>query len=148
MQTHQLLKPNKRRKKRIGRGGKRGTYSGRGVKGQKARSGRRVRPQIRDIIKRIHKRRGYFFKSVQIKPAIVNLGDLEKHFQSGEKITAQALIKAGLVKSIGGKIPKIKILGGSLSAEALAKAGETTKKLIFDKNLLMSKSAKEYVGKI
>lgn len=101
------------------------------MKGQKARSGRRVRPQIRDIIKKIHKRRGYFFKSIQIKPAIVNLGDLEKHFQAGDKITAQALIKAGLVKDIGGKIPKIKILG----------SGKLTKKLIFDKNLLMSKSA-------
>ena len=136
MQAHNLSKLNTKTKKRIGRGGKRGTYSGRGIKGQKARAGRRIRPQIRDVIKKIHKRRGYFFHSIKEKPAIVNLGDLEKKFQSGDKITSQALIKAGLVKASGGKAPKIKILGD----------GRCTKKLTFEKNLLMSKKAKEYVG--
>ena len=48
------LKPktSKKSKKRIGRGGKRGTYSGRGIKGQKARAGHRIRPEIRDILKK------------------------------------------------------------------------------------------------
>lgn len=136
MQAHNLSKLNTKTKKRIGRGGKRGTYSGRGIKGQKARAGRHIRPQIRDLIKKIHKRRGYFFHSIKEKPAIVNLGDLEKKFQSDDKITPQALVKAGLVKPRGGKAPKIKILGD----------GRYTKKLTFEKNLLMSKKAKEYVG--
>jgi len=47
-----------RDKKRIARGGKRGTYSGRGHKGQKSRSGRNIRPAERDIILRLPKLRG------------------------------------------------------------------------------------------
>lgn len=43
MQIHQLNpKQKKKNKKRIGRGGKRGTYCGRGVKGQKSRAGRKL----------------------------------------------------------------------------------------------------------
>ena len=62
MQIHQLqLKDRSKSKKRIGRGGKRGTYSGRGIKGQKSRAGAKVRPALRDIIKKIPKKRGYKF---------------------------------------------------------------------------------------
>lgn len=59
MQLH-TLKPlhSGRSKKRIGRGGKRGTYSGRGQKGQKSRAGRKIRPAMRDLIQRIPKLRG------------------------------------------------------------------------------------------
>lgn len=146
MQAHNLSKLNTKTKKRVGRGGKRGTYSGRGIKGQKARAGRHIRPQIRDIIKKIHKRRGYFFRSIKEKPAIVNLRDLEKKFsalggsalggQDLARITPKLLVEFGLVRAKGNKIPKIKILG----------SGKLTKKLAFEKNLLMSKKAKEYVG--
>lgn len=56
MQLHTLQPAHKLRgKKRIGRGGKRGTYSGRGVKGQKARAGRKIRPAIRDLIQSLPK---------------------------------------------------------------------------------------------
>ncbi|PIS13477.1 MAG: hypothetical protein COT67_01505 [Candidatus Tagabacteria bacterium CG09_land_8_20_14_0_10_41_14] len=66
MQLHQLKPSTKNKdKKRIGRGGKRGTYSGRGLKGQKSRAGRKLRPQLRDIIKRLPKKRGYRFKPVK-----------------------------------------------------------------------------------
>ncbi|MEK7341913.1 MAG: uL15 family ribosomal protein, partial [Candidatus Binatota bacterium] len=44
------LKPapgSKKKRKRVGRGGKRGTYSGRGSKGQKSRAGARIRPGFR-----------------------------------------------------------------------------------------------------
>jgi len=59
MQLHQLQPANKnQKKKRIGRGGKRGTYSGRGVKGQKSRAGRHIRPAERDLIQRLPKLRG------------------------------------------------------------------------------------------
>lgn len=51
--THQL-----KGKRRIGRGGKRGTYSGRGVKGQGARAGNKIRPGTRDLIQQIPKLRG------------------------------------------------------------------------------------------
>lgn len=48
MQLHELkpIHPRKRRK-RVGRGGKRGTFSGRGTKGQKSRAGASVRPGFR-----------------------------------------------------------------------------------------------------
>jgi large subunit ribosomal protein L15 len=51
----------------VGRGGKKGTYSGRGIKGQKSRAGKRLEPIIRSIIKRYPKLRGYRFKSEKRK---------------------------------------------------------------------------------
>jgi len=59
MQLHQIQPIHKlKKKKRVGRGGKRGTYCGRGIKGQKARAGAKIRPEIRDLIKRIPKLKG------------------------------------------------------------------------------------------
>ncbi len=59
MQIHQISKPKKQNSaKRVGRGGKRGTYSGRGMKGQKSRAGANIRPAIRDFIQQIPKLRG------------------------------------------------------------------------------------------
>lgn len=64
MQLHELRPKHKIKKgKRIGRGGKRGTYSGRGMKGQKSRAGTRFEPIIRGLIKRYPKLRGYRFKT-------------------------------------------------------------------------------------
>ena len=59
MQLHELQPdtPNKNRK-RIGRGGKRGTTSGRGQKGQTSRAGHRIRPAERDLIQRLPKLKG------------------------------------------------------------------------------------------
>jgi large subunit ribosomal protein L15 len=76
MQLHQLQSGRGKDKKRVGRGGKRGTTSGRGQKGQKSRSGRRIRPAERDLILRIPKRRGFRNKPKAPKPAIFNLRDL------------------------------------------------------------------------
>jgi len=131
MQLYQLKPIHKpKKKKRIGRGGKRGTYSGRGIKGQKARAGRKIRPEIRDFIKKIPKKRGYRFKA-KPKPEIVNLKDLEKHFRDGEIVSPETLFKKGLI----GKVKKkgVKILG----------KGKLTKKLEF-KNCKISKSVKKY----
>ncbi len=59
MQIHELQPLHKfSDKKRIGRSGKRGTYSGRGQKGQGARSGHKIRPANRDYIQRLPKLRG------------------------------------------------------------------------------------------
>ena len=59
MQIHQLKIIHKmKRKKRVGRGGKKGTYSGKGIKGQKSRAGKRFKPMIRDVIKRYPKLKG------------------------------------------------------------------------------------------
>ena len=60
MQINQLSPKHKeKRKKRIGRGGKKGTYSGKGMKGQRSRAGRKMAPIIRELIKRYPKLRGY-----------------------------------------------------------------------------------------
>ena len=49
----------------MGRGGKHAKTSGRGGKGQTARAGNKRRPELRDIIKKLPKNRGYQFKSIQ-----------------------------------------------------------------------------------
>ena len=78
MQLHQLRPKHKlKKKKRIGRGGKRGTYSGRGIKGQRSRAGRKFAPAIRELIKRYPKLRGYKFKGREKNLAIINIGVLE-----------------------------------------------------------------------
>lgn len=77
MSLQDLLKGKKKRVQRIGRGGKRGTTSGRGTKGQKSRAGRRIRPALRDLIIRIPKRRGFRNKTKSDKPAVLNLSDLK-----------------------------------------------------------------------
>jgi len=137
MQSHQLQK-SKVANRRVGRGGKRGSYSGKGIKGQKSRAGRRVRPQIRDVIKKIHKRRGYFFKSHAVRPAVVSMRTLAKHFEDGAKITAKSLVKAGIVRALKGFIPRIKVLGGS----------ETKKKFSFGKEIIVSRSVKAPSGNV
>ena len=135
MQLHELKPKHKsKKKKRIGRGGKRGTFSGRGVKGQKSRAGRGPRPAIRDIIKKIPKKRGYRFKSIKKKPQIVNLKDLEKQFKSNEKVTPETLLEKGLIGKVKGKMPKVKILG----------QGKLTKKVAIE-GCSMSKSVERAI---
>ncbi len=112
MQLNQITPKTKNKSiKRIGRGGKRGSFSGRGTKGQKSRAGRRIRPEMRDIIKKIPKKRGYRFASIKEKPFEVNTGLLEKHFNNQEIITPQTLLKKGIIKKNKGVLPRVKILG-------------------------------------
>ena len=66
MQIHNLKRQHKNKKDRIvGRGGKHAKTSGRGGKRQTARAGNKRRPELRDIIKKLPKNRGYQFKSVR-----------------------------------------------------------------------------------
>ena len=141
MQLHELRPIHKpKRKRRVGRGGKRGTYSGRGVKGQRARAGRRFKPVIRELIKRYPKLRGYKFKSKikyqKSKIAVVNLDILEKKFKAGETVTPEILLERKIIRRIRGKVPKVKILG----------KGKLSKSLIIE-NCLISKKAKEIIEK-
>lgn len=141
MQLHQI-KPIHRPKKRkyIGRGGKRGVYSGRGIKGQRARAGRKLKPLIREMIKKYPKLRGYRQKlktqSAKLKTAILNLDILGRKFREGEKITPQSLLEKKIIRKIRGRIPQVKILGG----------GKLTKKLIIE-GCQLSKSVKEKIKK-
>lgn len=141
MQLNELQQKTKRvTKKRIGRGGLRGKTSGRGHKGQKARAGHSLRPEMRDIIKRFPKLRGHgknrarTVNSSRIKPVAVNLSTLEELFSNGEEVTPLVLLERRVVSRVGGKTPKVKILGtGTLS------------KKISVKGCSLSKSAREAI---
>ena len=101
MQLHQLKRQHPhRRKKIIGRGGKRGTTAGRGTKGQKARAGHRIRPEIREVIKRLPKRRGYRFPSRRAAPQIVSLAALARQFPTGGVISPATLAAKGLIANV------------------------------------------------
>lgn len=114
MQFHNLKRNRSNRKaKQVGRGGTRGKTSGRGTKGQNARSGRKKRPEMRDVIKRLPKLRGRgknSFKSIQIKPLVISRSRVQSFFKEGEEITAKTLIEKGLIKTKNGRLPRIKIL--------------------------------------
>ncbi len=116
MQIHDLKPKNKlQRKRRIGRGGKRGTYSGKGVKGQKCRAGAKMPPIARELIKRYPKLRGYRFSPLK-KCFVVNIAVLDNFFNNNDVISPKSLIKKGVAKR--SKRYPVKILG----------IGETKKK--------------------
>lgn len=122
MQLHHLTeRTNRTRYMRVGRGGKRGKTSGRGGKGQTARAGSKMRPEMRDIIKKIPKRRGYgknrsrTVRMDRVTYVPMNLALLESVFDAGAKISPKALIEKGLAKRSGGKLPQVKILGNAVS---------------------------------
>jgi len=137
MQLHELKPTHKRKKgKRIGRGGKRGTYCGRGVKGQKSRAGRKMVPSIRQLIKKYPKLRGYRFKPQRPKPETVDVDILERNFEKGDLVSPKTLLEKNLVSRMKGKTPKVKILG----------RGKLNKNLTIE-NCQVSKSAKEKIEK-
>ena len=119
----------RRNRKRVGRGlgsGK-GRYSGRGLKGQKARSGsKKMRPGFEGgqmpLYMRLGKLRGSTSKdAMPIGPfrtttQAVNLRDLEARFEAGSEVTPDTLKAAGLIRSLR---VDVKILG----------SGDLTKKL-------------------
>ena len=112
MQLHELKKVNRNKKvRRVGRGGKRGTYSGRGMKGQKQRTGYRVKPLMKEIFKRYPKLRGYRSKSMEESKVVVNLKDIVKAFKDSDKITPESFVQKGIIGKIKGKMPEVKILG-------------------------------------
>lgn len=126
---------------RVGRGGKRGKTSGRGMKGQKSRAGHKMRPEMRDQIKKLPKRRGYgknrsrTVRTDRLVYTPVNLTALEAAFDMGATVTPAELVRKGLVSMRGGKLPKVKILG----------TGTLTKKLSISK-CMASETAKTAVA--
>lgn len=119
MQFHQLKRENANKKSRtIGRGGKRGKTSGRGGKGQTARAGHKMRPEIRDFIKRIPKLRGRGKNSnlsIESKNFPVSLNTIEAKFSAGETVSPETLIAKNIVETHSGKTPVVKILGGTIT---------------------------------
>lgn len=136
LSLHQLPKTHGKRRKRLGRGNSsHGAYSGRGIKGQRARSGGRGGLKLRGLkqsLMAMPKARG--FKSIHAKAQVVNLKAVSKAFAVGETVTVATLLKKGLieyrraVKLLGnGKMDKaltIQLQGASKSAlEAVKAAG-------------------------
>lgn len=141
MQLHELQPRHKAKKpKRVGRGGKKGTYSGKGMKGQNSRAGRKFKPLIRELIKRYPKLRGSRFKTRILSPkfqiVILNLAALEQKFEAGAKVTPEILVEKKIIAKIRGIMPKVKILG----------EGEITKALTVE-GCLASESAKVKIEK-
>jgi large subunit ribosomal protein L15 len=134
------LKPKTELKKRklVGRGGKRGKTAGRGTKGQSARAGNKKRPELRDIIKKLPKLRGYKFNSINNHIVSVTLNQIEKVIENGQKITPAVLVDRGVINTRKGKVPEVKILA----------TGKITKKANFQKFQVSAaaKAAIESVG--
>ncbi len=95
-----------------------------------------MRPQWRDIIKKLPKRRGYRFASIKKKPVVLNLDVLEKKFNENEKVTPKILFEKSIIKKTKGILPEVKLLGG----------GEITKPLLVSE-CQISKQAKDKIEK-
>lgn len=106
-------------RKRVGRGNAsgHGTYSGRGIKGQRSRSGRDLRPTFEGgqfpLTRKLATLRG-FHNPFKVVYQPVNVGTLEARFEAGTVITPALLRARGIVKQLR---DPIKLLG----------AGEVTK---------------------
>lgn len=121
---------------RVGRGGKKGAYSGRGMKGQRSRAGRKMQPSIRELIKKFPKLRGYRIERFPKLTAIVDIVKVEQKFESSEIVSPKSLLDKGLVRRINGRTPIVKVLGNK----------EIKKSLNFE-NCLFSKKAREIAEK-
>ncbi len=136
----QPAKGSQKKKKRLGRGSaSRGDYSGRGIKGQKARSGVSGLKQkgVKEWLMKVPKQRG--FKSRRTPYENVSLADLNRFFKDGDKVTERRLYDLGLVKNLkaGVKIlangvlqKKLQVIVHAASSKAKAaieEAGGTVK---------------------
>ena len=125
MKLHELETLTKDRK-RIGRGpgSGNGKTSGKGHKGQNARSGGGVRPGFEGGQLPLYRRlstRGFNNYNFRTNYATVNVSELEK-FAEGTVVTKELLIEAGLVKK---ELDGIKVLGnGKLTKKLTVKANK------------------------
>lgn len=115
-----LTRKGQEKKTRVGRGGKRGKTSGRGTKGQNARAGNKKRPELRDIIKKLPKRRGYGKNRgrgvIGSRPddIAISLARLSSMFEGGAEVSVQSFIDHGIInKKRGMFAPRVKIVAGS-----------------------------------
>lgn len=137
MQIHELsIKTTK--KKRIGRGGKRGTFSGRGMKGQKARSGGNVDPLFEGgrttLVQKMKKNRG--FKSPYAKKNVLSLTILDNNFADGDTVSFETLLENGVITAKRSK-----------NGARIVANGEVKKKLTISAEIGVTKSAQEMIEK-
>lgn len=142
MQLQNLKRRNNRimKAKRVGRGygsGRGGHTCGRGQKGQKSRSGGKVKIGFEGgnvpLYRRLPKFRG-FRNPTRVAYEAINFSDLEKNYKDGETVSPVTLKEKGLLKK---GTTKVKILG----------KGKLTKKLAF-KGVSFSENAKAVVEKL
>ena len=140
MKLHELTPKNKKvNRKRRGQGNAtgNGTYGGRGMNGQNARSGGGVRPGFEGgqtpLVKRMPKMRG-FRSPNKVYNQVIKLAVLEEVFKDGAKIDFAALVEAGLVTKKG---MGVKILND----------GTALSKKLNLSEVLISKTAKDAVEK-
>ena len=139
MKLHELERNREAKhvRRRVGRGmgSGLGKTSGRGEKGQKARSGASIPAQFEGgqlpLYRRLPKR-GFSNSDFKIRYATINVSDLNR-FEDGTEITPELLKDTGLLKN---QLDGVKILGN----------GEITKKLTVKANKF-SKSAVEKLEK-
>ncbi|MDO9399247.1 MAG: 50S ribosomal protein L15 [bacterium] len=120
-----------KKKKRVGRGNAsgHGTYSARGQKGQKSRTGGKnnlKRLGFKSTLASLPKNRG--FKSIQPKNQVINLSDLNKYFKDGAEINVASLLKSSLINDV--KLPVKILANGELKLKDLKFKGIKASKTV------------------
>lgn len=142
MRLHEISQTHARRTaKRVGRGNGsgRGTFAGRGVKGQKARTGansnlpRTFIGGSTALMQRLPKLKG--FTSHATKPVTVNIARIAQTFKIGEKVTLLALLEKGVISAREAE-QGIKIVGASKNPEAKFTFDTENPKIAVTKKLL------------
>jgi len=121
-----------KKRKRVARGGSRGGTSGKGHKGQKARSGGNISARFEGgqmpLSRRLPKR-GFTNARFKNDVRVINLEQLETHFDADAQIDKAALVQKGLVK--GHKTFLLKVLGkGTLSKKFVVVADSFSKSAV------------------
>lgn len=126
----------KKRRRRVGRGisAGQGKTAGRGTKGQRARTGRGIKPYFEGgqlpLVRRLPHTRG-FTNIFRTEYQVVNLGTLDAKFEAGNEITPELLAERGVISDP----ERVKVLG----------TGELTKALVVRAHAFSS-SAKEKIA--
>lgn len=127
MNLHDVLShsPPRKRRRRVGRGESSGVgkTSGRGHKGAKSRAGWGGMLQHEGgqmpIMRRLPKR-GFNNSRFRVEYAILNVQDLEKHFEAGEEVTIESAKAKGIIKK---RETGLKILGkGEIGRKLVVRA--------------------------
>jgi large subunit ribosomal protein L15 len=101
MEFHTLKRTTSNKtKKRVGRGGKRGTTSGKGQKGQRSRAGHRIRPAERDILSKFPKLRGSSNTKRSVDAFEIMLKDLHNFADKNGVVSKKNLLKDKFIHRI------------------------------------------------
>lgn len=142
LHTIKKTKATEKKRKRIGRGNSSGTgtYSGKGLKGQKSRSGvtNLKRLGMKQVLLRTPKLRG--FRSLKPKMQNIGLNDLNMQFKDGDKIDIKVLFDKNMINTpkIGVKVlgngelelKKIQLIGISATKSATEKIKKLGGKIV------------------